>query len=562
VLHTLHVAFILFSQMEASKREFASLVHQLSRDEETTEEDLEESSPRPLKKSPLGQSFDSKPRRNSSQTMLAFDDNHPHKLASPTMLDPKTWLLNTQEVETLRHDVESLRSRNGMLEQLLEEQRKEAFAETLHLQAEVDRLEARNQELEKQHGAHHPHPRGSHRLSHEDHPEKTNAHHHRGQRSSLDDHPEKTNVHHRGQRSSLDDHPEKTNVHHRGQRSSLDDHPEKTNVHHRGQRSSLDDLPEKNNAHHPHTVNGRSSSQNKVRPPARSALSLKARPALSTSRSVNHLSPSGRSSSHSHHPTSHQSSPIAVSVLPESSLHHLLAEHGLSGYEAELQKQGITELQHLSRLTTLMVEAIIPDRPVHQRKLLSLSALSQSGGGGGGGNISPTGHHHFSPLSRRFGSPSPSAESSKSSADDHHSEKQLGAAAAATLHSDSGSPQVGSQVGSQQLGQAHEPVSNSLEDVNVKFGNEFQSVTSFLKLQGVEVPQDISYEDMVVPIQLGKLIEWVQTTASALPARATEASAPSGRSNAQWQSLAPEDEAVERRGLSSASTANNDVEMV
>ena len=139
--------------MEASKREFASLVHQLSRDEETTEEDLEESSLR----SPLGKSFDSQPKRNSSQTMLAFDDNNPNntKLASPTMLDPKTWLLNTQEVDTLRQDVESLRSRNGMLEQLLEEQRKDAFSEIAHLQAEVDRLAARNLDLEKQHGAHH-----------------------------------------------------------------------------------------------------------------------------------------------------------------------------------------------------------------------------------------------------------------------------------------------------------------------------------------------------------------------------------------------------------------------
>ncbi len=42
-------------------------------------------------------------------------------------------------------------------------------------------------------------------------------------------------------------------------------------------------------------------------------------------------------------------------------------------YEEELRTKGITEPQHLLRLTPAVIEALIPDKPIHQRKLAALS---------------------------------------------------------------------------------------------------------------------------------------------------------------------------------------------
>ena len=42
-------------------------------------------------------------------------------------------------------------------------------------------------------------------------------------------------------------------------------------------------------------------------------------------------------------------------------------------YEAEIRSKGISEPHHLLRLTPPVIEAIIPDKPIHQRKLAALS---------------------------------------------------------------------------------------------------------------------------------------------------------------------------------------------
>jgi hypothetical protein len=42
-------------------------------------------------------------------------------------------------------------------------------------------------------------------------------------------------------------------------------------------------------------------------------------------------------------------------------------------YEDGLRAKGITEPQHLLRLTPTVIESLIPDKPIHQRKLAALS---------------------------------------------------------------------------------------------------------------------------------------------------------------------------------------------
>ena len=68
-----------------------------------------------------------------------------------------------------------------------------------------------------------------------------------------------------------------------------------------------------------------------------------------------------------------------------------LQEQGLVEYEADIRSKGITEPHHLLRLTPAVIETLIPDKPIHQRKLAALSrgrnlnasTFSTSGGGGG-----------------------------------------------------------------------------------------------------------------------------------------------------------------------------------
>jgi hypothetical protein len=55
------------------------------------------------------------------------------------------------------------------------------------------------------------------------------------------------------------------------------------------------------------------------------------------------------------------------------SLTLLLTEQGLIEYEKELRTRGVTEPQHLQRLTPAVIETLIPDKPIHQRKLAALS---------------------------------------------------------------------------------------------------------------------------------------------------------------------------------------------
>jgi hypothetical protein len=50
-----------------------------------------------------------------------------------------------------------------------------------------------------------------------------------------------------------------------------------------------------------------------------------------------------------------------------------LQEQGLVEYEGELRAKGITEPHHLLRLTPAVIETLIPDKPIHQRKLAALS---------------------------------------------------------------------------------------------------------------------------------------------------------------------------------------------
>ena len=42
-------------------------------------------------------------------------------------------------------------------------------------------------------------------------------------------------------------------------------------------------------------------------------------------------------------------------------------------YEQDLRSKGITEPHHLLRLTPAVIETLIPDKPIHQRKLAALS---------------------------------------------------------------------------------------------------------------------------------------------------------------------------------------------
>ena len=42
-------------------------------------------------------------------------------------------------------------------------------------------------------------------------------------------------------------------------------------------------------------------------------------------------------------------------------------------YEADIRAEGISEPHHLLRLTPAVIETLIPDKPIHQRKLAALS---------------------------------------------------------------------------------------------------------------------------------------------------------------------------------------------
>ena len=42
-------------------------------------------------------------------------------------------------------------------------------------------------------------------------------------------------------------------------------------------------------------------------------------------------------------------------------------------YEGDLRAKGISEPHHLLRLTPVVIETLIPDKPIHQRKLAALS---------------------------------------------------------------------------------------------------------------------------------------------------------------------------------------------
>jgi hypothetical protein len=85
------------------------------------------------------------------------------------------------------------------------------------------------------------------------------------------------------------------------------------------------------------------------------------------------------------------------------------------------------------------------------------------------------------------------------------------------------------------------------EAINIKFGDEFnQTVTKYLKLQGVTCSPDIKYADMIIlteqvkeagakPIQIGKLKDWCQTQSQVMPSL-SEQSTPPADNNTQLES--------------------------
>lgn len=230
----------------------------------------------------------------------------------------------------------------------------------------------------------------------------------------------------------------------------------------------------------------------------RDASAQRVRPSGATSRSTD-VSPA-------------PSSTGSQSASEMESLTVLLMEQGLIEYEGEIRAKGISEPHHLLRLTPAVIEAIIPDKPIHQRKLAALSR---------GRNLNAAtfsmevnngnGKHKAAPGGAAFRS---------KSADDLLPEKPGLRNAKAT-----------------SMPELEPPL---LEAVNVKFGDEFtQTVVKFLKLQGVVVTGDLKHVDMVIlieqvkdagakPIQLGKLKDWVHTAAANMPAVAETPSPASG----------------------------------
>ena len=178
-------------------------------------------------------------------------------------------------------------------------------------------------------------------------------------------------------------------------------------------------------------------------------------------------------------------------------------------YEKEIRDRGVSEPSDLHRLTLPLVQAITT-KPLHQRKLSALCV--SSGGGSGGGDES-----------------SLSTSTSSSAADLHSAKREPLLLRAPSAASDSLSPKsvalsspVSPSVLVSPAAAARAQDQTSALSSN-QLGDEFRdSVTTFLERQGVEVPQDINYSDMVVPIQLGKLIKWVQSTAATVPALAQQ----------------------------------------
>lgn len=179
------------------------------------------------------------------------------------------------------------------------------------------------------------------------------------------------------------------------------------------------------------------------------------------------------------------------------SLTVLLTEQGLVEYEADIRAKGISEPHHLLRLTPAVIETLIPDKPIHQRKLAALSR---------GRNLNA---QTFSmKLESKGAAPGSNAPFRSKSADDVLPEKP--------------GLRGGMSLASPDLAK------NLQESVDSKFGDEFnQVVTRFLKIQGVETNADLKFVDMVVlmeqvkdaggkTIQLGKLKDWCGAQAQVL----------------------------------------------
>jgi hypothetical protein len=185
------------------------------------------------------------------------------------------------------------------------------------------------------------------------------------------------------------------------------------------------------------------------------------------------------------------------------SLTVLLTEQGLIEYEQDLRAKGISEPQHLLRLTPSVIETLIPDKPIHQRKLAALSR---------GRNLNAS---TFSMEIKQPSRPPPNIAGAQGgpfrskSADDVLPEKP------GLRNSAVGLPDLAPEL---------------QEAVNIKFGDEFnQMVTKHLKLQGVVTSPDLKYANMIVlteqvkeagakPIQIGKLKDWCATQAQVMPA--------------------------------------------
>mmetsp|Transcript_7101 Transcript_7101/g.13197 ORF Transcript_7101/g.13197 Transcript_7101/m.13197 type:complete len:419 (-) Transcript_7101:198-1454(-) len=215
--------------------------------------------------------------------------------------------------------------------------------------------------------------------------------------------------------------------------------------------------------------------------------------------------PAGVSPSRSTDPSPAPSATGSQSASEMESLSVLLVEQGLVEYEAEIRAKGISEPHHLLRLTPAVIEAIIPDKPIHQRKLAALSRGRNLNAATFSMELAPTGKQRPAPT---LGGAAPFRSKS---ADDLLPEKpglRLNAKATA-------------------MPELADPLQSA---ISAKFGDELtMTVVKFLKLQGVVGAQDLKHCDMVVlieqvkdagakPIQLGKLKDWVQTAAAALPA--------------------------------------------
>jgi len=186
----------------------------------------------------------------------------------------------------------------------------------------------------------------------------------------------------------------------------------------------------------------------------------------------------------------------------------LLTEQGLAEYEPELRAKGITEPHHLLRLTPAVIETLIPDKPIHQRKLAALSR---------GRNL------NASTFSMDIETPRAAPPS-------------MGGAA--PFRSKSADDVLPEKPGLRNAAKSSPELFPDLaEAINAKFGEGFnETVVTYLKLQGVECNPDLKYVDMTVlldtvkeagakPIQLGKLKDWVQTQAGVMPALAEVAPA-------------------------------------